>query len=138
MAKGPILVVDTSVVVKWFSEEQYTAQAVGIRDAYVENECEIYVPDLLLYELANALRYNVEFDATDVKRGVQSVLDMDFEIVTPTPELIESATELAYEHDLTVYDATFIALSRVLGTIAITADSDTADLENVVHLAEYR
>jgi predicted nucleic acid-binding protein len=112
MAERTILVVDTSVVIKWFSAEDLTDVALQLRDAYVENEVDIYVPDLLLYELSNALRYNPEFDTEDVQAAVRSLLDMDFEIVTPTPHLTKTAIEIAHEHDLTVYDSTFVALLR--------------------------
>ena len=51
-------ILDSSVVIKWFSEEEDTATALEFREGYIQGELEIVTPDLLLYEIANALRYN--------------------------------------------------------------------------------
>jgi predicted nucleic acid-binding protein len=59
-------VLDASVVIKWFSEEEYTDIAVKLRDDFFKGYNELVVLDLLLYEVSNALRYNPNFDETDV------------------------------------------------------------------------
>jgi len=80
------------------------------------------VPDLLLYELSNALKYNPHFDVQDVCDALTSLFDMDIDIVTPLPEIIGAAIELAFEHAITVYDAFYVALAKETGLIFITAD----------------
>ncbi len=67
-------VLDASVVIKWFSEEEYTDIAVKLRDHFFKGYNELVVPDLLLYEVSNALRYNPNFDETDVVDAVNSLL----------------------------------------------------------------
>jgi predicted nucleic acid-binding protein len=42
--------------------------------------------------------------------------------VTPSPELLEAATRLAFDRKLTVYDALFVALAADLGYDLVTAD----------------
>ncbi len=51
-------VLDTSVVIKWFSQkdEDDLKKALKIRETYVDKICSIIVPELLFYEMANALR----------------------------------------------------------------------------------
>ena len=61
-----MIILDASVVVKWFSEEEYIDNALEIREKIRMGEERVVVPDLLLYELANALKYNPRFDANDV------------------------------------------------------------------------
>lgn len=117
-----MIILDASVVVKWFSEEEYTDKALAIRERIRVGEERVLVPDLLLYELANALKYNPSFDANDVSDALTSIFDMDLDIVTPIPEIINSAVTLAFEHNITVYDAFYIALAKEIELTFITAD----------------
>lgn len=41
---------------------------------YLEDEIDIVLPDLILTELVNALRYSSEFDSEDVKTAIQIYL----------------------------------------------------------------
>jgi predicted nucleic acid-binding protein len=100
------------LVVRWFSEEEYTDKALEIRERIRMGEEKVVVPDLLLYELANALKYNSNFDANDVSDALTSIFDMDMDIVTPIPETINSAVTLAFEYNITVYDAFYVALAK--------------------------
>ena len=117
-----MIILDASVVVKWFSEEEYTEKALAIRERIRMGEERVIVPDLILYELANALKYNPNFDANDVSDALTSIFDMDLEIVTPIPEIINLAVALAFEYNITVYDAFYIALAKDLELTFITAD----------------
>ena len=117
-----MIILDASVIVKWFSEEEYTDKALEIRERIRMEEERVIVPDLLLYELANALKYNPSFDADDVNDALASIFDMDVDIVTPIPEIINSAVTLAFEHSLTVYDAFYIALAKEIELTFVTAD----------------
>jgi len=117
-----MIILDASVVVKWFSEEEYTDKALAIRERIRVGEERVLVPDLLLYELANALKYNPSFDANDVSDALTSIFDMDLDIVTPIPEIINSAVTFAFEHNITVYDAFYIALAKEIELTFITAD----------------
>ena len=117
-----MFILDASVVVKCFSEEEYTDKALEIRELIRMGEERVAVPDLLLYELANALKYNPNFDANDVSDALTSIFDMDMDIVTPIPETINSAVTLAFEHSITVYDAFYVALAKETELTFITAD----------------
>ncbi len=120
-------VLDSSVVIKWFSQEEYTELALGIRDSFVEGYSEIVVPDLQLYEIANALRYNKNLKLPEVDDAVKSLIDVGIKIVVPTKEVMETALSIAYEFDLTVYDAYFIALAKELDFVCVTADKKLYD-----------
>ena len=52
------LVLDASVIVKWFCEEEYTDIALRLRDRFFVGELTIVVPELMFYEVSNAMRYN--------------------------------------------------------------------------------
>ena len=51
-----VLVLDASVVVKWFTKEEDKDLAIEYRDQFLTGEIDIALPDLILYELANVLR----------------------------------------------------------------------------------
>jgi len=42
-----IVVVDTSVLIKWFKQEKDTDKALEIRRVYLDEEIEIAIPDLV-------------------------------------------------------------------------------------------
>ena len=117
-----LFVLDASVMVKWFSEEEYTDRALKLRDAFSIGEIELVVPDLMLYEVSNALRYNPDFDETDVSEAVGTLYDIGISIIVPNRDVINSALNLAYEHKITVYDAYYVALAKEINFKLITAD----------------
>lgn len=117
-----MIILDASVVIKWFSEEEFTDKALEIRERIRMGEERVIVPDLLLYELANALKYNPSFDANDIGDALASIFDMDMDIVTPILDTLNSAVTLAFEHNLTVYDAFYVALAKETELTFITAD----------------
>ncbi len=82
------------------------------------------IPDLLYYELANALRYNPAFNPKDVDMAVESVFKLGIETkdMTTSYGLIKTAITLSFKMDVTVYDACFLALAQELEAVLITAD----------------
>lgn len=79
-------------------------------------------PDLLIYEFANALRYNPSYSVADIKKAVDSLTELQIDIIVPTPEMLKDACETARKHDTTVYDAAFISLAKLIGARLVTAD----------------
>jgi predicted nucleic acid-binding protein len=119
---GPV-VLDTSVVVKWFRQGEVLAErALVVRDAYLEGQIRVSVPSLLAYELANVLRYKQDVTTAQVKQAVRSLFDMRFEWVLPTRAVLQQAVEIARAYDTTVYDAVFAALAESAGATFVTAD----------------
>ena len=116
-------VLDASVIIKWFSEEEYTDIALKLRDDFFRGYTELVVPDLLLYEVSNALRYNPNFDETDVIEAVDSLYDIGISIIVPTGVVIKSAINLAFTHNVTIYDAFYAALAKAIDFTLITADA---------------
>ena len=51
-----MIILDASVIVKWFSEEEHTEKALEIREKVRRGEERVIVPDLLLYELSNLIQ----------------------------------------------------------------------------------
>jgi len=115
-------ILDASVILKWFVDEESSDQALRLREEFYRGEKEIVIPDLLLLEVANALRYNPTFSAEGIKEAVRTLFDLEIEIVTPTYSLLAKAIDLAKSLDVTCYDAMYLALAEELDFEFITAD----------------
>jgi predicted nucleic acid-binding protein len=136
------LVIDTSVAVKWFSQERDTGCALLVRDAMLTKKVQAQAPDLLLYELANVLRYRPGYVNKDVKLAVQSVHDMEIQFVEPGASLIEHAVKLAFQYDITVYDGCFLALAIITNAPLLSADNRLINkakgFSRLIHLSQFQ
>lgn len=135
------LVLDTSVIVKWFCEDEDDAECANkLRRQILEGFCDVIIPDLLFYELANALRHNPNFTAEDVLAAVDSVFNMEFDIRKVDSSVIAAAIDIAFTCNVTVYDAYFLALSQLERKPFVTADYKFArrikGFKDIVHLTE--
>lgn len=130
---GPV-VLDSSVIIKWFRKhEPLQEQALELRRAYLDGSLFIHVPDLLIYEIANVLRYKPDMDQAKVRQATQSLFDMQIEIDYTGPKIMGNVIEMAYSYDVTVYDAAFVALAEQLEAHFITADEGLAQKLHGVH-----
>ncbi len=120
---GYRVVLDTSVLIKWFRQGEVLADhALRWRDAYLQGEVEIAVPSLVAYELANVLRYKDDLTTAQVGEAVQSLFDMGLKWVAPSALTMRRAVAIAREREVTVYDAVFVSLAEALGADLVTAD----------------
>ena len=120
-----MVVVDSSVLVKWFIPEPDSTLAMALRQAHMDGRIPIAVPDLALLEVANVLRYKFPAADEDTVRGsVRSLAQLGVRVVATAPELVASAIGVAYAASITVYDALFVALARDMGFELVTADLD--------------
>ncbi len=117
-------VLDASVILKWFVSEKDSDKAEMLRSEYYLGQREIVVPDLMLYEISNALNYHPDFKPLEIKTAIQTLFDIGIEIVTPTQMLMSKAVDIASENDVTCYDASYFALAQDLRTDFITADQE--------------
>ena len=119
------LVVDTSVIVKWYIPEQHHQQARGLRDAYLDGTFDLFAPALMPFEAVNALRYSGHYEEERLEEASKSVPGYGIDLVPfdKTGPVAEIATTL----DITVYDAAYVALARTLDTKVYTADENLLD-----------
>jgi predicted nucleic acid-binding protein len=113
---------DTSVVVKWFVPEEDSEKALSLRRAQEDRELQLYAPEVLLMELANALRYSSEFSAGEIIEALETLFELNILLMPFSLDALNLAVTLSMEHDLAVYDAYFLALAQALEIPLITAD----------------
>lgn len=129
-------VVDASVILKWFSSEEDSDKALKIRDEHLSKESILIVPNFLVLEIMNALRYK-EKDEKKVKEANKALQNIQLNIKPLTKELVDKAIENAYEHNITIYDALYVSLAQFNGCPLITADKELYKISNVIPLEEY-
>lgn len=123
MARQAEAVVDASVAVKWFSEEEGTQAALKLREEHIEGTTILSAPDLLLYELANALRYKPDFDDEKATQALSDLIDLQIDLITTGKELFKQSIKDAYLYDTTVYDSCYLALGELMGIEVYTSDN---------------
>lgn len=117
-----MIVLDTSVLLKWYLDEEDSDKALFYRSEYLNQFIKISVPDLILYEVSNALKYNRDFIVKDVKLVIESIFLSKINIVSPTIDLINKTIEYANYFDVSIYDSTYLGLASLLDFQLITAD----------------
>jgi predicted nucleic acid-binding protein len=123
------LVVDSSVVVKWFVHEALSAEAMAILDGFQAGYWEFLAPDLLHAEIGNiAWKKHMlrGLPAADANRIVTSFRRIPFTL-TSTADLLEDAYGLAVQYQRSVYDMLYVALSRRERCSFVTADEKLAN-----------
>ncbi len=130
------VLLDSSVVLKWFRKDEiWREAALNLREAYLDGHMVIFVPDLLIYEIANVLRYKPDLTQLQVQEVLKSLYDMQIRMVEISHGVIMEAIQLAYFHAITVYDATFIAMAKYLKVPFITADEKLIqDLSKILYV----
>lgn len=119
------LLVDTSVLIKWFHEsgEAELAEARAIRDAHVRGEIEARIIDLALYEVGNVLLTRLRWKAPDIAGQLDDLVTICGTPLLATADWLRDAAGLAENHRLTFYDAAWAASARGLGIPLVSSDA---------------
>jgi predicted nucleic acid-binding protein len=118
------IVVDSSVVIKWFVPEPLSAESRRVLDGYQSGSFTLIAPDLLAAEIGNIVWKKYRFQGlakADAEQIITSFREVDIEF-TPAAELLSEALRIAMIHERTVYDSLYIALSERENCDYITAD----------------
>jgi predicted nucleic acid-binding protein len=116
------IVIDANVVAKWFIEEENSTKARLLREKFIEKEIELVTPSLLYFEVLNALKYSKLFNQEELNNAGESLENYGFNVITIKKKIREQIVKIAVEHDLSIYDASYIGLSIAMETILCTAD----------------
>jgi len=130
-------VLDASILAQTVVKEEYTELALRL----IGRLESIYAPPLILYEIGNALM-------TLVRRGFITKEDVlrKFKSLTAIPTLnikeptLDKAIEIAVELQITLYDASYLALALEIGVPFITADRELyekgREVAETIHASE--
>ena len=118
------VLVDTSVIVKWFHHEGEgeLAGARAIRDAHIAGLLDAYILDLALYELGNVLSRSLRWPARDVADQLDDVLEIFGTPLSLSRDDLRNAALLASTHSLTFCDAAWASSAEGLAIPLVSAD----------------
>ena len=125
MARCREIVLDSSVVVKWFSTETKSNEALKLLDSYIQGTVELTISEILICEVGNALRYKPDFDTQKWKSALTQMFNLHMNMTYLNQDLAIRAGEIAYEGRVTFYDALPVAIAEHKKAICITADEET-------------
>lgn len=134
--------VDASVVVKWFLEEEFAEEARKLRNDHLAEAITVEAPAVLPFEVLNAARFSGALDRSELVRIADALEQASIPLYDLGGSLAAKALEVALETDLTVYDASYVALAQILDAPLYTADEEmlraTRGLAPVKHVRTYR
>ena len=135
-----VVVADASVVVKWFVDEEHSGDALRLRDDYTERIVDIASPDLMPYEVLNALRYNPGFGEDQLVQTVRALEKFSLWILPIEGDLAERCIENSLRYGISVYDSAYLSLGVVRDILVYTADRRLIDKvrhESLRHISSY-
>jgi predicted nucleic acid-binding protein len=112
-------------VVKWFSTEPKSDEALKLLDSSVQGSVELIVSEMLFCEVGNALRYKPDYDTQKWKTALTQLFNLHMNVTHLNEDLITRTGEIAYEEKVTFYDALPVAIAEHAKTVCITADEET-------------
>jgi predicted nucleic acid-binding protein len=117
-------VLDASVLVKWFLHQQEgdRERALALRDLHISGRSTIFVPQLALLEILNAIRFSPRAKEEDGALALEALEDLHLETKPPDFGLLRKANAIAWAYKITLYDALYVALAEQVGYPLITAD----------------
>lgn len=126
MTATSVLVIDTSVAVKWYVPEPGTLAAAEL----LEKGYLLLAPDLVGPELGNVLWKKVgrgEITPTEAHEVARTFVQAPPVRLIASAAYLSAALDIALRHKRTVYDALYVALAVERGGRYVTAD------ERLVH-----
>lgn len=115
-----VLVVDASVAVKWFVDEEHT----GVARTLLTPQFQLCAPDFFLLEMDNVFCRRVrrkEFSRTEAEEARSTLRRFPVSYHGLTAYL-DRAFNIAAETSQTPYDCLYLALAEAFGTCMVTAD----------------
>lgn len=122
------LVVDASVILKWFfdfPEEENRDKALDLRNKHVSGKISLCIPQYAIYEITNALTFSkyklskeIVIDSLEALADLRLKKSNDYS----DKKLMKESVELAFKYAITIYDALYLALAKKLECSLLTAD----------------
>lgn len=125
---------------KWFLEEDFSENARQLRDSFVTGKLTISIPSLLFYETLNALWHSGQFSEEELTLAARALSIYGFEVWEPRGKIYEQSATLSSKHNVTVYDASYVALALSLNVTFYTADMELIRKfpENTKHISAFK
>lgn len=129
------LVIDASIVLKWFLDEDDSDEALTIRENAFAQKFSLHTTELLFFEITNILSIH-PMPSTLRKDMFSDLYSVPFVIHSYDDQQAYAASDLAVSCAISAYDASYIVLAQHLRCPFLTADqkliTKTKSIEEVV------
>lgn len=122
-----VVVVDASVIIKWFVDEEHSKKAIALRQGYIDGKLDIVCPNLLPYEVLNALRYNPESGEEHVRLAAEALKKYQLWLYPILGELAALCIKNSFAYGMSLYDSAYVSLAEYLDSTLYTADEKLLD-----------
>lgn len=131
-------IIDASIAVKWFAKEQGWKEALKLKEDYIARKVNLIIPELLFYELINALKYKAANKAV-IFDAINTLFTMQLRVEALNEILSKELTEIAMQYNISAYDAAYVALAELFDCELITADEKLINkkIGNISHIRDY-
>lgn len=122
------VVVDASVAAKWYFPEPGRAAADALLEGAAAGRHDLLAPDLVAAELPNVLWKKVRREECDEEtaREILDLWEVDRPRLVASDLLAPRALDLAFQLELSVYDALYLAAAIEFEAALATADGRLA------------
>ncbi|MBI2863068.1 MAG: type II toxin-antitoxin system VapC family toxin [Chloroflexi bacterium] len=117
------LLLDSSVVVKWFRNETDSDKALAIQEEFLKGNLDVHISELTLYETANALRYSGDHTADQIGEYLESIVTLGIAAYAFDWDVLKLAIEGSFAKGVSIYDAYLVSLAKSHGHMLLTADA---------------
>lgn len=126
------LVLDASVVIKWFvSEQRGSPEAHKLLNDYQAGEFSVVVPSLFFLEVLNVAGRGWQWDGEAVMQLAEALGNLSFEVAEPALLTVAHWVSLG----LTAYDAAYVALAEERGLLLVTDDDKIIEVATAISRA---
>ena len=117
---------DTSILLRWFTQipDPETERALRLRAEHLDETVELLVLDQSVYELIHILKESALFGQEQIAEALASLEYMHINIVPYSHEIAKKASQVAFEHNISLYASCFIALGAQMRCQAETCDEN--------------
>jgi len=122
------MTIDASVAAKWvIPGEPWDAEARILKENIASGDVEAYAPLLIIYEVASVLLKAISIGALKLSQGIEALRamgELSVNIQTTSWNDITEILSVVEATKLTIYDSTYLHLSKRIGGKLVTADRE--------------
>lgn len=121
-----MVVLDASVILKWLLPEDGRDIALSFLGKHINGQEQVAVPELFYYEIGNVLAVKTKLPEEAIIEVMRYLFSLELSAFTLGQQEYLEAMRLSRLYEVSVYDASYVALARSLGASFITADERLA------------
>lgn len=116
------VVVDSSVIVKWISQdnEKLLKEADEVLKDAEKRKIVLIAPELVKYEIGNVLLFGKHLSPEQAVKTLTEFYNLPISFIPESKELAKETFKMAFDLKITYYDASFISLAKQYDAILVT------------------